>query len=65
MYINYIIKSRHYIKIKKVKNKRKGVYNICLVAKLIGTILYTDRVIVLVKLNRNYRYYKYKIAFNQ
>ena len=33
-----------------MENKRKGVYNICVVARLIGTVLYTDRVAVLVNL---------------
>ena len=40
--MNCVIKSKHYVR-KKVKNKRKKVYNICLVTKLISTILYTGR----------------------
>ena len=46
------MKSRRYIKKKSRKNRRKGVYNIRLVVKLTGTILYTDRVAVLVELGR-------------
>ena len=59
--MNYIIKLRCCIRKESKKNRRKGVYNIRLVVRLIGTILYIDRVAVLVELGR---YYKYKIAFN-
>jgi hypothetical protein len=39
-----VIKSRHYIKKKgNKKNERKRVYNIRLVTRLIGTILYIGR----------------------
>ena len=33
-----------------MENKRKGVYNIRLVARLIGTVLYIDKVAVLANL---------------
>ena len=45
-----------------MENRRKGVYNIRLVARLIGTVLCTDRVAVLAELGRNYRYYEYRTA---
>ena len=52
MYINYIIKSRHYIRKESRKNWRKGVYNIYLVVRLTGTVLYINRVAVLAELSR-------------
>ena len=54
MYMNYIMKSRHYIRKESRKDKRKGVYNVRLVVRLIGTILYTDRVAVLAELGRTW-----------
>ena len=33
-----------------MENRRKGVYNVYLIARLIGTVLYTDRVVVLANL---------------
>ena len=33
-----------------MENRRKGVYNIYLIARLTGTVLYTDRVAVLANL---------------
>ena len=61
MYINCIIKLRRCIR-KESKKRRKWVYNVYLVAKLTGTVLYTDRVAVLAGLGRIYRYYKYRTA---
>ena len=36
--------------------------NVRLIARLIGTVLYIDKVAVLAELGRNYRYYKYRTA---
>ena len=47
-----MMKSRHYIRKESRKNRRKGVYNIRLVVRLTGTILYIDRVAVLTELGR-------------
>jgi hypothetical protein len=52
--MNYIIKSRHYIRKESRKNRRKGVYNVYLVIRLIGTILYINRVAVLAELGRTW-----------
>ena len=46
------MKSRHYIKKESRKNRKKGVYNIRLIIRLISIILYTDSVVVLVKLSK-------------
>ena len=42
MYINYIIRSRCYVR-KEVRNRGKEVYIVNSVARLIGIILYIDR----------------------
>ena len=60
--MNYIIKSRYYI---RKESRKREVYNVCLVTRLIDTILCTDRVAVLAELSRDCRYYKYRTAFNQ
>ena len=44
MYINYIIKLRYYIRKEKVENRRKMVYNVYIIARLTGTVLYTGKV---------------------
>ena len=50
--MNYVMKSKRYIRKNSRKNRRKGVYNICLVVRLISIILYTDRVAVLTELGK-------------
>jgi len=40
IYMNCVIKSRHYIR-KKVRNRKKGVYIVDLVTRLTNTVLYT------------------------
>ena len=50
MYMDCVIKLKYCIRKESKKNRRKGVYNICLVARLINIILCMDRVVVLVNL---------------
>ena len=59
--MDYVIKLRHYIK-KESRKPKKGVHNVHLITRLVGTVLYTDKVAVLTELNRNYRYYEYRTA---
>ena len=45
---------------RRQKTGGKGYYNIHLIVRLTGTVLYIDRVAIPAELSRNYRYYKYK-----
>ena len=61
--MDYIIKLKYYIKKESRKQEENGIY-IHLIIRLMGTILHINRVVVLIELSRNYRYYKYRTALN-